>query len=238
MEWDILLQAYPADQAGIYKAKALRESIDRHMEGMDLPVLDEQWQEGGVIADILPTLARLLGLVWQETTGQAPAFDIQAMLEDAIIKGQIPHVEAMDDEALQVIVNHTFARLLSLLREKNPNLIPAAWKSGKCPFCGAYPRVAFETETGRTLCCPLCGYSWPFVRVRCTVCDNADHATLGYFEAEGLADKRVYFCRACNHYLKVIDARQRPVHDAETEDALSLELDDLARKEGFIEAPQ
>lgn len=238
MEWDILLQAYPTDQAGIYKAKALRESIDRHMADMDLPSLEEQWQEGGVIADILPALARLLGRVWQETTGQAPAFDMHAMLEAAIIKGQTPHVEGMDDEALRVLVNHAFARLLLLLREQNSNLIPAGWTQGQCPFCGARPRVAFDTETGRTLCCPLCGHSWPFVRVRCTVCNNADHATLGYFEAEGLADIRVYFCRACNHYIKVIDARKRTAHDAETEDALSLELDDLAHREGFIEAPQ
>jgi uncharacterized protein YlaI len=238
MEWDILLQAYPSDQAGIYKAKALRESIDRHMADMDLPALKEQWQEGGAIADILPDLARILGKVWQEMTGQEPAFDMHAMIADAIIKGRTQHVDGMDDEALQVFVNHAFARLLSLLREKNPNLIAADWTQGKCPFCGTYPRVAFDTETGRTLSCPLCGHSWPFNRVRCTVCDNADHATLGYFEAEGIADKRVYFCRACNHYLKVIDARERSVHDAETEDALSLELDDLARREGFIEPPQ
>lgn len=238
MEWNALLQAYPADQAGIYKAMALRESIDRHMAGMELPVLDEQWQESGAIADMLPQLARLLGRVWQDTTGQEPGFDMHAMLENAIIKGQAPRVEGMDAEALQVLVNHAFARLLSLLREKNANLIPAAWTQGKCPFCGTYPRLAFETESGRTLCCPLCGHNWPFVRVRCTVCDNTDHSTLGYFEAEGLPDKRVYFCRVCNHYLKVIDARKRQVHDAETEDALSLELDDLARKEGFSEAPQ
>ena len=238
MEWNALLEAYPADQAGIYKAKTLRESIDRYMADMDLPVLDEQWQESGVIADIMPDLARILARVWQETTGQAPDFDMHAMLENAIMKGQTPRIEAMDDEALQVLVNHAFARLLFLLRAKNQNLIPATWTQGKCPFCGTYPRVAFETENGRTLCCPLCGHSWPFARVRCTVCNNADHATLGYFEAEGLDDIRVYFCRACNHYLKVIDARKRPVRDAETEDALSLELDDLARKEDFIEAPQ
>lgn len=232
------MQAYPADQAGIYKAKALRESIDRHMTDMELPVLDEQWQESGAIADILPELARLLDRVWRDTTGQATGFDMHAMLENAIIKGQTPRVDGMDEETLQVLVNHAFARLLFLLREKNANLIPAVWSRGKCPFCGSYPRIAFDMETGRNLACPLCGHSWPFVRVRCTVCDNADHGTLGYFEAEDLPDKRVYFCRACNHYIKVIDARKRQVLDAETEDALSLELDDLARKEGFSEAPQ
>jgi len=238
MEWNALLQAYPADQAGIYKAKALRESIDRHMTDMVVPVLDEQWQESGAIADILPELALRLDLVWRDTTGQAPGFDMHAMLENAIIRGQTPRVEGMDEEALQVLVNHAFARLLFLLREKNAALVPATWSQGKCPFCGTHPRLAFETETGRTLHCPLCGYSWPFVRVRCTVCNNADHTTLGYFEAEDLPDKRVYFCRACNHYIKVIDARKRQVLDAETEDALSLELDDLARKEGFVEPPQ
>jgi len=238
MEWDILLQTYPDDQAGIYKAKALRESIDRHMADMELPVLHEQWQEDGAIADILPALAQRLCLAWKDITGQTPAFDMHSMLEDAIMRGRTQHAETMDDEALQVFVNHAFARLLVLLREKNPSLVPAAWTQGKCPFCGTYPRLAFETESGRTLCCPLCGYSWPFVRVRCTVCNNTDHTTLGYFEAEGLADKRVYFCRACKHYLKVIDARKRSVHDAETEDALSLELDDLALREGFIEPPQ
>jgi hypothetical protein len=34
-------------------------------------------------------------------------------------------------------------------------------------------------------------------------------------------------------YYKVVDRKARPSHDAETEDALTLELDDLARKENF-----
>lgn len=238
MDWNTLLATYPADQAGIYKAKTLRESIDAHMADMQLPNLKQDWQQEGALADILPDLARVLIQVWREVTGQAPGFDMHAVITGAINHGQLPHTDGMDDEALQVFVNHAFARLLFLLRQKNPTLVPAAWTQGQCPFCGAHPRVAFDTENGRTLFCPMCAHAWPFNRVRCPVCDNTEHATLGYFEAEGLDGMRVYFCRACKHYLKVIDARVRQVFDAETEDALSLELDALASKEGFIEPPQ
>lgn len=57
MEWNILLQAYPEDQTGIYKTKELHERIDRSMADMELPMLDEHGQE---IAGQTPVYARCM----------------------------------------------------------------------------------------------------------------------------------------------------------------------------------
>lgn len=237
MDWQALMEAYPSDREGIQKAKALRERIDHALAEMEIPALDPSWQEEGALVSILPDLGDRCERVWRETFNTTPAFDMQKALAVSIGEGQTPDLPGIDNETLEIIINHAFAQLLRLLRERNAALIPEAWQKGVCPFCGTHPRVAFDAESERTVGCPLCGYVWRFPRLRCPVCNNTDHTTLGYFDAEGIEGVRVSFCRECTHYLKVVDTRVRPVHDHETEDALTLELDELARREGFKPAP-
>lgn len=237
MNWEALLQAYPSDQEGIQKARALRERIDAALQDMELPPLEASWQEEGSLAANIPDLADRCARVWKEAFPAAPPFDMQAAVAASIGDGQTPELPGIDNEALEIIINHAFSQLLRLLREQNGALIPAQWNQGACPFCGTHPRIAFDAEDQRIVACPLCGHTWRFARLRCPVCDNTDQTTLGYFDAEGIEGVRVSFCRECTHYLKVFDTRVRPVHDFETEDALTLELDELAHREGFREAP-
>lgn len=69
----------------------------------------------------------------------------------------------------------------------------------------------------------------------CPTCANHDHNTLGYFEVEGFQGVRVHYCRSCTHYYKVVDTKVRASLDAETHDTLSLELDEIAAREGFLQ---
>jgi formate dehydrogenase maturation protein FdhE len=141
------------------------------------------------------------------------------------------------DEDTDLIVGTVLREYLRTLRKTNPGLAgQEGAENGACPFCGSHPKIAFDAETERRMFCPVCGNSWTFPRIKCPFCKNSDHNTLGYFEAEGIQGKRVYFCKECTYYFKVIDTNIRVALDAETENILSLELDHLAREEGFKES--
>jgi FdhE protein len=143
-------------------------------------------------------------------------------------------IDGAEIEIFDAVAQNSLSRLLHLLREKNAQLIPGSWSQGDCPFCGAYSRIGFDAEDSRTLHCLSCGHAWRFARLKCPSCGNSDFNTLGYFEAEGIEGVRVSFCRECNRYFKIVDVKKKTAHDAETEDALTMELDDLAAKEGFV----
>jgi hypothetical protein len=83
------------------------------------------------------------------------------------------------------------------------------WKRGYCPACGGAPGFAFLGEGAGTrylLCCRCCS-QWPYRRVGCPFCGTRDHAKLSYYLSEDEV-YRLYVCRACRRYLKVLDLRQ------------------------------
>ncbi len=235
MNWESLLSTYPDDKAAILRAKELRALLTEQIGAIDIPVLHEFWQEKG-LQPFAASLAPVCLSVWKEYFGSMPSFDMNEILDSCAQGKAIPELEGADAGALDVIVNDAFSLLLQRMREKNSDLIPDSWDQGFCPFCNSSPHIAFDSETGRELFCPMCAHSWRFRRFKCPVCNNTDHLTLGYFDAEGIEGTRVSFCRKCNHYIKVIDVKLRTAQDYETEDTLSLELDKLAADEGFTSA--
>jgi hypothetical protein len=235
MNWELLLAAYPTEQEPILKAKALREIIMKFLDKSDLPVIQEGWRENGLLP-FTKTLIPICTETWKEFFGSDPSFSMEEILGSAAQGKAIPDLEGVDLDALEVIINDSFSLLFQQLRKKNSNLVPDTWNSGYCPFCGSSPHIAFDSETGRQLFCPMCGCTWRFRRFQCPSCNNTDHNTLGYFEAEGIKGDKIYFCRKCEHYIKVIDQKLRETQDPETEDTLSLEMDNLAVEEGFKSA--
>jgi hypothetical protein len=234
MNWDTIIKAYPSQDDVIRGVKSLRESIDRAMEGIEAPAMSTPCRELTDLTDFVPLFAPSCARVWKEVTGSEPAFNMADALKAAASGKDTEASEGSQGDLLQSIMQNAFSRLLHLMRDKNAHLIPESWSQGDCPFCGAYSRIGFDAEDKRTLHCLSCGHSWRFARFKCPSCGNTDYNTQGYFEAEGLDGVRVNFCRECNHYFKTIDTRIRPPEDPETEDALTLELDDLAIKEGFV----
>jgi FdhE protein len=83
------------------------------------------------------------------------------------------------------------------------------WKRGYCPACGGMPGFAFlgEGEGTRYLLCSRCSSQWPYRRVGCPFCGTRDHTKLSYYLSEDEV-YRLYVCKACRRYLKVLDLRQ------------------------------
>ena len=109
------------------------------------------------------------------------------------------------------------------------------WVEGYCPVCGSRAGMAeLSGEEGkRFLSCSACFFRWPYPRIRCPYCGNADPETLSYFTA-GDGPTRVGVCRKCSRYLKTRDARLGNADvPLEAEDLATIHLDLLAGKEGF-----
>jgi len=109
------------------------------------------------------------------------------------------------------------------------------WKEGYCPVCGSRAGMAELSgdEGKRRLSCSACFFPWPYPRIQCPYCGNADPEALSYFTA-GDGPTRVGVCRKCSRYLKTRDARLGNADvPLEAEDLATLHLDLLAGKEGF-----
>ena len=111
----------------------------------------------------------------------------------------------------------------------------SGWQEGSCPVCGSRAGMAelVGDEGHRFLCCCSCFFKWPFKRLACPYCGNADSETLSYFTVEEGAT-RVDTCKKCSRYLKTRDSRKgHAAIPLEVEDLATIHLDLLAGREGF-----
>ncbi|HOB86522.1 MAG TPA: formate dehydrogenase accessory protein FdhE [Bacillota bacterium] len=112
----------------------------------------------------------------------------------------------------------------------------ALWREGFCPVCGRRPMMAkLRKEDGaRVLECWLCHAQWQFPRLECPFCRCKDHAQLQFFYTEEHPGRRVQLCERCKNYLKTAVEKDmaRPVI-LELENFFTIELDYLARREGY-----
>jgi FdhE protein len=142
----------------------------------------------------------------------------------------------LDPMVLQFLGGMAMRPSLCALRDAVSDTIDKdGWEFGYCPLCGSQPDMAYFEKTGkRYLHCGLCAEEWPFPRVRCPFCDNHNHKTLGYFQAEEEEGFRVYFCKQCQRYVKTLDKRviEEPA-PLELENLATIHLDVLAAEHGF-----
>jgi formate dehydrogenase maturation protein FdhE len=114
-----------------------------------------------------------------------------------------------------------------------PLLDLSRWGRGYCPVCGGQPHfAALRGEGERSLLCSRCGAEWPFARMGCPFCGNADHSQLNYYPSQD-GVYRLYVCLACRRYLKTIDFRQAEGRVLAVEPILTVGMDLSARKEGY-----
>jgi transcription elongation factor Elf1 len=235
MDWEVIINAYPEDAAGIEKARQIYSAVVDAVEKLEVQSLDCTLPLENIADLIAPAkLAEVCRCVWKDVLGKDPDVDIDQALTAFISGGSIPEPEQDAEDLLPMFLRPVVSTYLRRVREKNNDLIKTLPGSGKCPFCGMYPRMCFDSESSRDLHCLMCGQEWRFQRVKCPFCGNSDHTTLGYFEVEGIEGIRVYFCSECKHYVKVVETKTRLSHDAETEDILSLVLDAAAQEEGYL----
>ncbi len=242
MKWDKIIKAHPKSKEDILKAKEIRKitlniiqrkyseirlSTSRYND-TEISILEQD----SVRSEILDIIETICLRAWEKVFGG----DLPESTRETIGNMLSPfgNIEsARKENKIEMIVHNVTIEAMTFLRKANNDVLPRTWSHGRCPFCGTYPRLAYDSEAGRQLCCPICEYSWRFPRLKCPYCNNTDHNLLGYFEADGINGIRVYFCKKCMYYIKSIDTRKRRALDPETDDILSLEMDNLALKEGF-----
>lgn len=235
MKWEAIIKAYPDDAEGVRQARQIFDLISKSLQTIDIPELDSS--SGKVdILDVLPysLLGDICTQAWKKVFNQEPDVNMEQAIGAFIKNEELPDLPEEYLDVIAMFVHPAVTLYLNALRQHNTDLIPKAWDSGKCPFCQTYPRIAYDSESSRKLNCLLCGNEWEFPRIKCPYCSNNDHETLGYFEAEGIEGVKVYYCNQCKQYLKVVDTRQREACDAETEDVLTLALDEVAQQEGYL----
>jgi FdhE protein len=142
--------------------------------------------------------------------------------------------DARDDYLSRAILQPWVRLLAGERRAPQRTLRP-----GACPFCSGLPWMAIRKPepdshgAQRNLCCALCGGEWPFVRIRCPSCGEADPEKLPHFHDEARAAARIEGCETCKRYLKSIDLTldARPI--AEVDDLVTLSLDLWAQEQGY-----
>lgn len=107
-----------------------------------------------------------------------------------------------------------------------------------CPRCGWPPQVALlrdepDAKGRRLLVCGLCATVWPFPRLRCPSCGEADSEKLLFHGSEGEPYIQVAECASCRAYLKTVDLREQGSAVPLVEDLASPELDVWADEHGL-----
>lgn len=167
--------------------------------------------------------------------------EVGSLLRASLERDRMPIVQASESSGAQpAVLEFVLSTTLShsLQRWLSENLPPAAegWKKGYCPVCGGTPVMGelCGDEGARVLHCATCLNQWKAPRLQCSYCGNTDTASLEYFTVEGETGYRVYICRKCSCYLKVIDTRELGEGlPMDVEDIFTLHLDMLAQREGF-----
>jgi formate dehydrogenase accessory protein FdhE len=137
---------------------------------------------------------------------------------------------------LFLMLSSFYARQLGPIRR---GLQTDLWREGHCPLCGGKPHYGLlrRDDGAKQLECWLCETRWVHTRIKCPFCNNEEQDDLGYFTVDDRELCRISFCRRCNHYLKIIDARKldgKGDIDLTIHNLASLSHDLLARQEGFV----
>ena len=163
---------------------------------------------------------------------------LRGLMEDSSGLEKAAKEMKVDYALFSFLMVQSFAPFLESYAEKLKGHIDySGWLRGYCPVCGAEPLMArLEKETGkRWLFCSLCRTEWLFRRLKCPFCGNNDQESLRYFYSEDEEAYRVDVCDKCKRYTKTVDARKaESIRSLFVEDLVTLPLDMVAEKEGFI----
>lgn len=139
-----------------------------------------------------------------------------------------------DSSPARVLVRMVLMPYLQRAAEATlPLLNLEKWRRGYCPVCGGQPHFsALRGEGERWLVCSRCSAEWPFARLQCPFCGNADPGKLAYYpDQDGVY--RLYVCNACRRYLKTIDLREAEGRNLVAEPIVTVGMDLAARQEGY-----
>jgi FdhE protein len=151
---------------------------------------------------------------------------------------QIAAGHGIDPGALIPLANLAALPLLQSCGRLLQSKVAAAWSSGYCPICAAWPILAERRglDRSRRLRCGRCAADWEVPWLYCIYCDEREHTRLGTLvESESRETLKVETCDSCGGYLKSLATLQRfPPLDLLLRDLETVELDLVALDRGYI----
>jgi len=117
-----------------------------------------------------------------------------------------------------------------------------AQAANRCPRCGGAPQLSIlesaaasaeGSSSSRLLLCATCLTPWPFRRVFCPHCGEADERRLGYFQSPAFEHLRVDACESCHRYLKSVDLGKLGLAVPLVDEVAGAPLDLWAREHGY-----
>jgi formate dehydrogenase accessory protein FdhE len=109
----------------------------------------------------------------------------------------------------------------------------------RCPVCGGTPQVSILEQradaegAARHLFCATCLTRWPFRRVVCVSCGEADERKLAYFQSPSFDHLRIDACDTCGRYLKTVDRTRFGLAVPLVDEVAGAPLDIWARDHGY-----
>jgi Protein involved in formate dehydrogenase formation len=110
----------------------------------------------------------------------------------------------------------------------------------RCPACGGLPQLAYHglsddplLTAPRRLLCSRCSTAWPYPRMVCAGCGEADTSQLQvYGDSERFPHLRVDACDVCTRYLVTVELSKQPAAVPLVDELAALPLDLYARERG------
>lgn len=149
--------------------------------------------------------------------------------------GKVELKDPQEQDALTFLLVRTWRPFLTQwVTGLVPFLENGTWKRSICPACGGLPDFAYLGEEGeRHMVCSRCDTQWRHRRLGCPYCGNQDNKSYGYYKDETGA-YRLYTCKECEHYLKVLDLREVSGERLLTvERVVTIGMDAAALAEGY-----
>lgn len=118
---------------------------------------------------------------------------------------------------------------------KSLNIDNIYWKEGKCPVCNAIPSISMiEEGDKRKYCCSFCATVGYYKRIGCPNCLSEDPKLVDIIYIENDNHVRIDACTNCKMYIKTLNTYKAFPHDIDEADLLSLPLDIVAQRKGYI----
>ncbi len=230
-----VFKAILTDGPGVHEEKVRQQRLQ---DGVAQLTFSQLGVEAGRLAALVVRLWDVMVSHNPEWAGQREALDPDELL--ALVRQEFETQTPFkappptDRTPAEVLIQMALSPYLQRAAETIlPLLDLNGWRRGYCPICGGQPCfAALRGEGERSLLCSRCYAEWPFARMQCPFCGNADHHQLAYYsDQDGVY--RLYICRACRRYLKTIDLRQAGERVLVVEPILTASMDLSARKEGY-----
>jgi FdhE protein len=165
-----------------------------------------------------------------------------AVQQDLGAIAQVAGGHGIDPGALVSLANLAALPLLQSCGRRLQSKVAAAWNSGYCPICAAWPILAERRglDRSRRLRCGRCAADWEVPWLYCIYCDEREHTRLGTLVvSESGETLKVETCDSCGGYLKSLATLQRfPPLNLLLRDLETVELDLVALDKGYIRPAQ